>query len=215
MGNKNTHRVRNALSAAAIPASAGTLSSGHEGRAVDICPTCGGTAVAKEPNRSGGSASSGGQFDVAEADRVPQVETGAWWLERGAFRGLSPKSGVLYLGGLPDRPAPYLNRDKALVLTSRGLQLKGLARPLVDIPWEAVVASRVEDPRPANRPETLSVHPGKPKGPLALLVAATENADVLFLLPRTTPDSFAAALAPLVKRLNAGRRRSGTVVDDD
>jgi hypothetical protein len=148
----------------------------------------------------------------AEARRLAQVESGAWWLEMGAFKGLRPFAKTFYLGGGSFLGHALAGKDaRTLQLAPQGLHLRGAIKTLFTITWKDVEALDVEDPTSSERSvvrDVLVEVKGKKPQDQTLLVVRVSSGDALFLIRRIAPEDLGQRLSDLNRRLRAGRERA-------
>lgn len=152
-----------------------------------------------------------------DTKRQAEIEAGAWWLERDAFKGYGALTlKARYLGGWRTKPNLAVTESRNLTFDMLGLHLKGAVRTVLTVPWEEVQTLEVEDiVKAASRPAVeavLSSEPGGNADERGVLVANCRSGEqVVFLMDRATAAFLNVRLLALFARLTQGRARASAI----
>lgn len=130
------------------------------------------------------------------------IAAGAWWLDRGTFKGLFlPITGVRYLGGLPAgvaRKGAESLEGRRLEFTQGGFKFGGAVRADVRLEWAQVESLEVESVQDSPR---RAVAAADTQTKQAVVVVRTGGAEALFLVEGMTPEGLRSKLERITQAI--------------
>ncbi len=162
---------------------------------------------------------------VAQAQELQEkVESGAWWLRAGAFKGLGFTETLRvpethYLGGWQGHEKTYTGKmsdSNSVVVNKAGINYSKF-KTVFTIPWEDIVGLEVEGPDQAQRRLTATRMVGlgvfalaaPKKSKIAILLVSLRNGDVaVFQTEKMTALELKGKLTPVSSQVNRAQDRA-------
>lgn len=168
---------------------------------------------------------------VKTRDLQQKVESGAWWLKAGAFKGLGFTETLRvpethYLGGWQGHDKTYAGKmsdSNSVVIDKAGVRYVKF-KTVFTIPWQDITSLEVDGPDQAQRRLTATRMVGlgvfalaaPKKNKIAMLLVSTRNGDVaVFQTEKMTALELKGKLTPVSSQINRAQGQAQVVAPQE